>query len=196
MTPFAYVMSTYAATLGMVVTGFVHPAPRFIWNASESIPVGLYAASPAQGAKRGELVAIAPPGKLAALMAERRYMPLGIPMLKPVAATGGQLVCRIGVHISIDGNRVGDALARDRHGRDLPTWHGCHRVGAGEIFVMNPLSRDSFDGRYFGVLPMSSVRSRLRPIWTSTPTVSAGLVPVGTLPGTPAAVRGGAPCAK
>jgi len=196
MTPFAYAMTTYAATLGMAVTAFVHPAPRLIWNASESIAVGLYAASPAHGAGRGDLVAIAPPAKLAALMAERRYLPLSLPLLKPVAAIGGQLVCRKGVDISIDGQRVGDALARDRHGRDLPVWHGCHRLGSNELFVMNPASRDSFDGRYFGALPMSAVRARLRPLWTSKPTVDAGVVPVSGLSSSPAAARAGKPCAN
>lgn len=196
MTPFGYVMTTYAATLGMVVTAFVHPAPRLIWNASESIPVGLYRVSPAPSARRGDLVAITPPAQLAALMAERRYLPLGIPMLKPVAAIGGQLVCRRGLHISIDGHRVGDALTRDHRGRDLPIWHGCRRLSASELFVMNPASRDSFDGRYFGALPVSSVLSRLRPIWTSTPTNHAGLVPAGTLAGNLAVARGSKPCVK
>lgn len=165
MTRFAYVMSAYFATMATIVTTFIHPAPRFIWNASASIPVGLYAAEAVTAAKVGDFIAISPPPSLAALLAARHYLPRGLPLLKPVAAVAGERVCRDGAHVSIDGRRVGDALSRDRGGRPLPAWQGCLLLGAADIFVMNPSSSDSFDGRYFGPLPLTALRAKLRPIW-------------------------------
>ena len=166
MTRFGYVMSAYFASMAMIITIFVHPAPRLIWNASDSIPRGLYGAVPAVARLRqGDLVAVAPPPALAAFLASRHYLPLGLPLLKPVAALGGQRVCRAGVAITIDGRHAGDALERDSHGRPLPRWHGCRVLAANEMFVMNRAVPDSFDGRYFGPLPRSLVRARLRPLW-------------------------------
>jgi conjugative transfer signal peptidase TraF len=166
MTRFSYVMSAYFASMAMIITIFVHPAPRLIWNASDSIPRGLYAAGPALlRLQPGDLVAVAPPPALAAFLATRHYLPLGLPLLKPVAALGGQRVCRAGVAITIDGRHAGDALERDSHRRPLPRWQGCRVLASNEVFVMNRAVPDSFDGRYFGPLPRSLVRARLRPLW-------------------------------
>jgi type IV secretory pathway protease TraF len=61
---------------------------------------------------------------------------------------------------------MGEAKARDGRGRPLPTWQGCRVVSADELFLMNCQSQDSLDGRYFGVLPQSSVIGKALPVWT------------------------------
>ena len=61
---------------------------------------------------------------------------------------------------------MGDALERDRMGRDLPVWQGCRVVAEGEIFLMNWQSADSFDGRYVGPLPVTAIIGRALPLWT------------------------------
>lgn len=165
MTRFGYAMSAYFAAVATVATAFVHPSPRWIWNASASVPIGLYALYGDASPRVGSLVAITPPPPLADYMARRHYLPLGLPLLKHVAARGGQRVCRRGSLISIDGRAVGRALVRDRRGRSLPVWSGCVRLAAEQVFVMNPGVADSFDGRYFGVVPVASIAGRLTPIW-------------------------------
>jgi len=168
MTRFGYVMTAYFASLATVGTAFLSPSPRLIWNASASIPTGLYAVRPARHAGPGELVAVTPPDALAAYLADRHYLPRGVPLLKRVAAVSGQRVCRNGTRVSIDRRIVGEALRRDRSGRVLPVWRGCHRLSRGEIFVMNAQVPDSFDGRYFGPLPTATIIGRLSPLWVRT----------------------------
>lgn len=68
--------------------------------------------------------------------------------MKRIAALPGQTVCRIGRNVSVDTIAMGEALARDRRGRELPVWQGCRTLGAGEIFLMNWDVQDSLDGRY------------------------------------------------
>ena len=53
----------------------------------------------------------------------------------------------------------------DRQGRDLPAWQGCRIVAHGEMFLMNWRSDASFDGRYFGPLPASTIVGRATPLW-------------------------------
>ncbi|HLI21090.1 MAG TPA: S26 family signal peptidase, partial [Stellaceae bacterium] len=68
--------------------------------------------------------------------------------------------------ISVDGTAMGTALERDTRGRPLPVWQGCRRIPASDVFLMNRKSADSFDGRYFGLLPSTTIIGRADPIWT------------------------------
>jgi len=167
MSRFWILLGGYAAIAGLIIPAFVQPAPRLVWNASASVAVGLYAARPARSVARGALVAVHAPASIARFMAARGYLPLRVPMLKHVAATAGQRVCRAGVHITIDGILVAEARSFDRAGRPLPRWRGCWIVAAGEVFLLNPGSADSFDGRYFGPVPARGIVAVLTPLWTS-----------------------------
>ncbi len=155
--------SVAAATLATLTV----PVSRYaVWNVSASVPTGLYAIRGKASLHVGERIAIEPPPELRRLLAERHYLPTGVPLLKRIAAVRGQCVCRFAHAITIDGQYVGAARARDRLGRPLPLWSGCRVLRTGELFVMNPAALDSFDGRYFGVLRMADVIGRATPVWT------------------------------
>ena len=164
MRPFGFVITTYGAALFIVLTSVFHPTPKLLWNASASVPIGLYAVTHVLPLHVGELVIVTPPGPLAQLFAARHYLPLGVPLVKHVLALSGQTVCRNKRVITVDGITVGEALDRDRFGRSLPDWQGCRTLGANEIFVMNT-PPDSLDGRYFGPLPLTAIVGRADPIW-------------------------------
>lgn len=143
------------------------PVSRYaVWNATASVPTGLYAIRGRASLHVGERVAIEPPPELRRLLVTRGYLPTGVPLLKRIAAISGQHICRFGHGVTIDGQFVGAARARDRLGRALPAWFGCRTLRTGELFVMNPAAPDSFDGRYFGVLRMANVIGRATPVWT------------------------------
>src|SRR5712671_6914859 len=113
-----------------------------------------------------DLVAGDGPEPLASFLKEREYLPRGVPLMKRIAALPGQVVCRIGRNVTVDTIAMGEALARDRRGRELPVWQGCLRLGASEIFLMNWDVQDSLDGRYFGPIPKNSIVGRAHPLWT------------------------------
>ena len=121
------------------------------------MPIGLYRLQPVGKLAVTELVAVQPPEPLATFLADRRYLPRGIPMLKRVLALTGQTVCRDHLTITVDKIWVGEAREHDSRGRPLPIWQGCRVVADGEVFLMNWQSADSLDGRYFGVLPTSAI---------------------------------------
>ncbi len=75
-------------------------------------------------------------------------------------------MCRIGSNVTVDTIAMGEALARDRRGRELPIWQGCRTLRASEIFLMNWDVRDSLDGRYFGPIPKDSIIGHALPLWT------------------------------
>lgn len=151
------------AALATLVVPVTH---HLVWNASPSIPTGLYAIRGKASLHVGERVAIEPPPELRRLMRERGYLPDRMPLLKRIAAVSGQRVCRFAHGVTIDGTLVGVARARDRAGRPLPAWFGCRTLRTGELFAMNPAAPDSFDARYFGPLKIESVIGRAMPVWT------------------------------
>lgn len=170
MTRFGYVMATVTAAelfaALFITTAIYRPQPRLLWNASASAPIGLYAIWPAQRLGVTELVAVDPPEPLAAFLAERRYLPRGVALMKRIVALPGQEVCRSGFAVTVDGVAMGDALARDRLGRPLPVWQGCRRIAADQVFLMNWQVRDSLDSRYFGPVPANRIIGRAIPLWT------------------------------
>ena len=169
MTRTGILLTTSAATVGLALTAFIDMPKKLVWNASASIPLGLYTITPINHLKIGDRVAIDPPEAIASFLAERGYLPRGIPLLKTVAALSGQRVCRIGSKIIIDGVAIGEARERDRLGRALPIWQGCRNIGADEIFLMNATVADSFDGRYFGAVAAEAIIGKALPFWTDEP---------------------------
>jgi len=112
----------------------IKPTTLYLWNASYSVPVGLYRLRPLGELLVNDLVAVHPPEPLAELLADGGYLPRGVPMLKRVLALPGQIVCRKSHTITVDDIAIGDARERDSSGRSLPTWQGCRIVAEGEFF--------------------------------------------------------------
>ena len=157
---------TALAVIGIAAASAVDWPTKLVWNATASAPIGFYTVEPADALDVLELVAVMPPEPLERFMVERGYVGRGVPLLKRVLGVAGQRVCRLRSTIMVDGIEMGEALDRDRIGRDLPVWQGCRTIGDGEIFLMNWEIRDSLDGRYFGPIPADSVIGRALPLWT------------------------------
>jgi conjugative transfer signal peptidase TraF len=171
-------MKTRATLIGLTLalvaelgSSFIVPATAWpkllLWNATASAPIGLYLLRPVTPLHIGELVAVTPPAPLARFMAARSYLPLGVPLLKHVGALRGQTVCRSARTVTIDGAAAATALDHDSRGWPLPVWQGCRTLHAGEVFLLNRTVLTSFDGRYFGVLPITTITARAVPLWIS-----------------------------
>ena len=161
----AILVTTTGVAAILLSTIVIEPTARCIWNASESVPIGLYQLRPIGNLTAATLVAVQPPEPLARFLESRRYLPRGIPLLKQVSALPGQTICREGLAITVDQRLEGEARLLDRSGRSLPVWQGCHVVAEGEVFLMNSQSPGSLDGRYFGVLPSSAIIGTADPLW-------------------------------
>src|SRR5712672_2068012 len=120
MTRLAYVMSTSFVVLAIAGRSSVSITPKLIWNASASAPIGLYTVRTAADLGVTNLVAVDAPEPLASFLSQREYLPRGVPLMKRIAALPGQTVCRIGRNVAVDTIAMGEALARDRRGRELP----------------------------------------------------------------------------
>src|SRR6516225_10476017 len=178
-------MTSRSATLVVMIIGVAvvthtmgaKPMPRFVWNASESVPLGLYSVEPVGKLAVTNLVVAMPPDPLATFLAERGYLPFGVPLIKRILALPGQSVCRNELAIIVDGIETGTALAHDRRGRALPLWQGCRVIAQGEVFLMNWDEPASLDGRYFGPIPLHAIVGRAKPVWTNDHALSSQTPP-------------------
>ena len=104
-----------ATTLAALGVGYPWLAPmpvKLIWNASASVPIGFYTIDVGGPFEVTNLVAVDAPEPLATFLAERGYLPKGVPLMKRILAVSGQTVCRSNLIISVDGVEVGAALER------------------------------------------------------------------------------------
>ncbi len=145
-------------------------------NVTPSVPVGIWRVIPLSGKiERGQIVSICPPLNEAFIEARGRgYLskgrcPSGLePMLKPVAAIAGDVIGQSPVGLVLNGEVLSNtaALAADSLGRPLPSRQAAQFViGKNEVFLLSTATVLSFDSRYFGPLPVTTVEGFAVPVW-------------------------------
>lgn len=143
---------------------------QIVYNPSDSVPSGWYRIGPADSLQVGSIVLAQLPAHVAALAAQRDYLPTGIPLLKRIGAVVPQQVCVDGVSVRIDEVAMAAVMRADGLGRPLSAWSQCRRLAHGELFLLSDTNPVSFDSRYFGPIRAMDVIGRAHPIWTwSTP---------------------------
>jgi len=128
-------------------------------NESPSLPRGIYLRRPDSQLMVGAVVAT-PQSAIARAYLGALGMPGDVLLIKRVAAGPGDAVCRIGDRIRIPRRSVAVPI-RDRRGAILPTWSGCRRLGAGEVFLLGD-TPTSFDSRYFGPVAIADIEGVYR----------------------------------
>jgi len=156
-----------AIALGALALGatiVAPPAPRLVWNASASAPVGLYRVFPGTIAERGRMVVAWLPAPWRDLAARRHYLPANVPLVKRVVAAAGDEVCALGDAVFVNGRPAVMRRKADRLSRPLPWWRGCVRLRDRQLFLLMD-HPDSFDGRYFGVTEGTDVVGTAVLLW-------------------------------
>jgi type IV secretory pathway protease TraF len=121
----AIIAITFAASGAVLLSMSWKPRPWLVWNATASTPIGLYRVVQTDTFAVSDLVIAIPPEPIASFLADRGFLPRGVPLIKRVLALSRQTVCRSGLVITVGGLAMGVARDRDRRGRPLPDWQGC-----------------------------------------------------------------------
>jgi len=142
-------------------------------NASPSLPIGLYVTSSQSIAN---LVEFCPGEPFASFAIARGYRDAGVcrdgaaPLMKPIVARAGDVVEMSGQGIAVNGRLLPNTAPRttDSHGRPLAAWPtGRYAVAPDTVWVASSYHPRSFDSRYFGPIPVNSIRDRVRPLLTA-----------------------------
>lgn len=145
-------------------------------NTTPSEPLGLWRVAPLdRPVQIGDMVFVCPPETDAILEGfERGYLRSGLclggfgPLIKTVAALGAQRI-EIAGAITIDGRPIANSnlVSQDGQGRPLHPYEG-GTVPSGFIFLQSPFP-GSWDSRYFGPVPASSVLGLAKQVLTYAP---------------------------
>ena len=170
MTPRRMLAGATSLFLATVVTWFA----GLRVNLSGSMPIGLYRVRSGPPVK-GAMVLACLPADVAVFARSRGYVPNGrcpgstAPIGKVVLAMAGDSVEVTAEGLLLNGRPVRNTrpLALDAGGRSLRRFpDGTYIVAQDEVWLYSPYSTRSFDSRYFGPLHVSSIRSRVLPLWT------------------------------
>jgi conjugative transfer signal peptidase TraF len=142
------------------------------FNFSPSLPLGVYMTT-ATG--RASLVEFCPQEPFGTLSIARGYRDAGAcrdgaaPLLKPLVATVGDTVEMSIRGIAVNGHVLPNTapLAHDTKGRALRAWpFGRYLVAPGTVWVASSYNPRSFDSRYFGAIPTTAIRARVKAVLT------------------------------
>lgn len=162
MTRAGWLVATAFGVCGIGLSVAAAPPRLLLWNASASVPVGLYLVEPRGEIARGSLAVARLPLAVRSLSDRRGYVPARVPIIKRVAALPGDYVCARGAVLLVGGRAV-DRQRRDSVGRRLPWWDGCGRLARGVLLLGE--HPESFDGRYFGPVSSDLILGKATPLW-------------------------------
>lgn len=161
-------LATMTLAVMMVATQIAPTHRHLVVNLTASMPRGLYLLSQDQSPHAHDIVVVRLTPAADAIAVSRGYLAAHHPVLKRVAGVAGDLVCRFGGTVSINGRPAAIARARDRADRALPRWHGCLRLRRRQLFVLGATA-GSFDSRYFGIIDQSAIVGIAHPVWIIRP---------------------------
>jgi signal peptidase I len=161
-----------AAAFAMAHAGYTVTA-----NLTPSVPVGLYVANHHTGEiTRGQIVSFGAHNAAARYGFERGWIKPGGAYIKRVGAIASDVVC-VDSALSIARNTagtlgalelIGPVAKVDRNGRPLPhELAGCQRVPEGYFLPVGDGLPNSYDGRYYGFVPVLAIQATLTPMWTA-----------------------------
>lgn len=156
--------------LGMLVFLFLLYGPRvipqiFIYNHTESIPKGLYLVVPSRHYEIGDIVGYDVPEEIRSLALERGWIVDSDIMMKRIGALSGDFYeITQKEEFWVRGKYIGKVFAQDRQNLPMPSISvGKYRV-APDQFLPITAHPFSFDGRYYGSLPLNHIKFKAIPI--------------------------------
>ncbi|MCP5056759.1 MAG: conjugative transfer signal peptidase TraF [bacterium] len=167
--------------LGLVGLGLLFAANaqksgvRFNWTASA--PVGFYLERPLKFA-RGELILLCLPLRVETLGRRRGYLPAGTcqsgssPALKRLIGLPGDTIALDESSLAVNGAMLLQVpiQALDSSGRPLAhARFGVRVLPPGQVWVQGLIHTRSWDSRYFGPIPIESLKASVRPLLTINP---------------------------
>lgn len=157
-----YIVPSIAAVLLAAVAGrAIDPGTMILRNGTKSMPMGFYVRKPYGEPITGAVIALRPPA-----VALEHGWPADLPLLKTVAAVGGDMVCSDGHLLTINNDYIAFVVSRLPNGTPLPVWKGCRALQADEVFPLALGVPDSFDGRAYGPVKVSDLVGVFAPVWT------------------------------
>lgn len=149
----------------LLVFGKISPSSIFIYNRTASLPLGFYLIIPNHDYQPGDIVAFRCLANMEELAHSRGWLKQDELMLKKIGGVGGnQYEIRENDEFWVRGKYIGPVAQVDHEGRQMPS------IGKGDFLIDDgyflPVAENprSFDGRYYGEVPIENIKYRLLPL--------------------------------
>lgn len=142
------------------------PCNLLFINQSGSLPTGIYMAVPMGKLEVGDFVRMEVPTNVAGIVHERGWLKPGALLLKKVGALEGTSYHIDDRFFEINVKYVGPVYNVDCNGFPMPKLRGNFIVKKGCFLPVANYAPNSFDGRYFGDVPLELIKGKVIPIWT------------------------------
>lgn len=137
-----------------------------ILNLTSSVPKGFYFVRPMTEPQYGTIVVFPIPKEVLSQLGDRPWLNVNFPLIKPIAAIAGDTVCISDNGVVINNMHVANVYREDFQGASLPYLRGCFTITNGHFFPVSRTNERSFDGRYFGIVPLTSIIGQAMPLFT------------------------------
>ena len=134
----------------------------FIINVTPSLARGIYLLLPAKDIKRGDIVVFNIPEKLKNCEYIPNYTKL---LLKQVGALEDDVVLKKDNILYINNKKYGKIYKKDNLGIDLPQIQDKELQPNKDEFLPLATHINSFDGRYYGVIPINQIKNKAKIIF-------------------------------
>jgi type IV secretory pathway protease TraF len=144
----------------LLVAGYLFSLPWVRLNVEPSVPYGLYRLQTVPPRlTRGTLVLLRVPASM------QRWHARSVSLLKPVAAVAGDCVCHFEQTLYVNEVDYGVIYTTVAYQSVPHMPEGCTLVPEGEVFLASPAPK-SLDSRYFGPVPVATLRHQATPFLT------------------------------
>ncbi len=157
----------FSETLSLGQWIYDHSPKIFIWNDTYSVPRGLYLILPNDKLSVGDYVVFSGTPEIRELAVSREWLPKEANFLKKIGGLYGDSFRADPTTnmFYVNNNYIGLIKDKDSKGRHITSHvYGLHTVGEEEFLPVGD-SPNSFDGRYYGTQPLSTIKYRVIPVF-------------------------------
>lgn len=148
-----------------LIATFIYLSNNYVLNLTPSQPLGFYQKLPFKGSiKRGELVLFTPTKQAMDYIKKNKLMKENNLLLKNVGAISGDKVIISKEKLIINGQYIGEIYQKNSQGKPLPKLRGEVIILSKEFFPLGQ-NDQSFDGRYYGTVPINLIKFKAKPAW-------------------------------
>lgn len=135
------------------------------YNLTASAPKGLYRITTTTPLERGQLVTIKIPDSVKENSGKSRWNKVDTPLLKQIGGLPGDEVKVTDDGFFVNNEYIGPVFKVDKHGEAMPMIRGTFIIPPNMFLPISHYEK-SFDGRYFGTLPFTSIENHVTPLLT------------------------------
>jgi len=145
-----------------------------IYSATNSMPKGFYLVIPSKNIKYNDIVEFTPPQHIIDFVKDLHWLPQSNTLIKHVFAAYGDHVCARDNAIWVNHKLIGKIYVEYETKKPLPQIKICSKLKINEYLLLSTKQERSFDGRYFGITTIDSIKGKAIPMFVECTDKNSG----------------------